>query len=272
LASCVFYLPADAISIITLSVLRYFGILLLCLICMPCLAGPARSRTLYNRYFPNKNCSPRAFEYAMRGYEILKKQGLLANTRYLSIIDFNRRSNQRRFFVLDLEARRTIISSITAHGIGSDPDSTTIPQQFSNTEGSKASSIGFYLTGNTYTNHRPPDSLGLCLFGLDEHFNDSAAYREIVIHYGATEYKGQVYVTDKGAARSYGCPALPLSTNTEVINTIKGGSCLFIYSSKVPGYLRASTVLKKNLPPVIRQQGPPPNNCSCDLQPIRGLD
>jgi hypothetical protein len=127
------------------------------------------------------------------------------------------------------------------------------------------SSIGFYLTGDTYTNHRPDDSLGLCLFGLDKGYNDSAAAREIVLHYGATEYTGKVYVTDSGAARSFGCPALPLSTNSKVILLIKGGSLLFIYSGKEKQYRQHSAVLNGDIQLPITQQGPPPNSCHCNL-------
>src|SRR5205085_2032498 len=116
------------------------------------------------------------------------------------------------------------------------------------------------------TNFRPGDSVGLCLFGLDKGFNDSAAAREIVLHYGATERSGHIYVSDSGAGRSYGCPALPLSTNSRIIQLIKDGSLLFIYSDKDPQYVRRSTVLNRRIRLPIRQLGPPPNNCSCNLE------
>lgn len=220
----------------------------------------------YNRFFPNGECDKQAFLLASRGYDILFDKGLLKNARYLSIVDFTKPSNVKRFFVLDMEKLELVIASITAHGIGSDPDSSTIPYRFSNREGSKASSIGFYITGDTYFNYRPLDSLGLCLFGLDKGYNDSAAAREVVVHFGATEFAGRVYVTDSGAARSYGCPALPRSTNAAIINLIKGGSCLFIYSDKVKDYHRRSTVLNGRLRMPIIQRGPAPNFCSCDLK------
>jgi hypothetical protein len=246
--------------------IRCIAIMIFCLYSICSVAQPVSNTYPYKRYFPKKDCSQNAFSYAMRGYTILKEQGLLANPRYLTIIDYTKRSDQKRFFVLDLVKGRTVISSITAHGIGSDPDSITFPVKFSNTEGSKASSLGFYITGDTYYNHRPPDSVGLCLFGLDKGYNDSAATREIVIHAGALEYSGTVYVRNMGAKRSYGCPALPVGTNSEVIDLIKGGSCLFIYSNKVRNYAENSSVLQDRLDPVIYQQGPPPNNCSCNLR------
>ena len=219
----------------------------------------------YNVFFQNNECNSTAFEYAMRGYHILKNDGLLGNERYLTIIDFTKPSNAQRLFLLDMKLNKLVLKSLTAHGVGSDPDSLTIPYRFGDKDGSKMSSVGFYITGETYINHRPNDSIGLCLFGLDKGFNDSAAVREIVVHYGATERSGNVYVTDSGAARSYGCPTLPLSTNTRVINLIKGGSCVFIYSDKVTAFRKKSTVLNNRIAGHIVQQGPPPNNCQCHL-------
>lgn len=236
----------------------------------PTFASYAQSEpadNMYSSFFPQAQCDSIAFRQAWRGYTILLRYKLIQNPHYLTIIDFTKRSNEFRLFVLDVPARRLVLASITAHGAGSDPDSSAIPQRFGNTDGSRMSSVGFYITGDTYTNHRPGDSLGLCLFGLDKGYNDAAAAREIVMHYGATEYAGRIYVTDSGAARSSGCPAMPLSTNSRVINLIKGGSCLFIYSGKVAAYARQSTVLNEQFREDIIQQGPPPNNCSCKLSP-----
>jgi hypothetical protein len=243
-----------------------------CFIVLCCLASPAYSQPAkqdrdYASFFPTGACSKQAFALATRGYYVLRQRGLLPNSRYLTIIDFTKKSNQPRLFVLDMKQRRLALATITAHGSGSDPDSLTIPYRFSNRNGSRMSSIGFYVTGSTYFNHRPQDSLGLCLFGLDKGYNDSAAAREIVVHYGATEYAGRVYVTDAGAARSSGCPALPLSTNSKVINLIKEGSCLFIYSDKENLYEAKSTILNGGIRDTIIQRGPPPNNCACRIIP-----
>ena len=223
----------------------------------------------YRQFFPNGECAPEAFEIAWRGYQILLRDSLLRRPEFLTIVDYTKPSNRRRLFVLHLKAKRVVVSSIVAHGIGSDPDSSTVPRYFGNRNNSRMTSLGFYITGEVYTNHRPIDSLGLCLFGLDLGFNDSAAAREIVLHYGATEYSGRVYVTDSGAARSFGCPAMPLSTNTRVIRMIEGGSLLFIYSARSATYPRHSTVLNRKLKLPIVQHGPPPNNCSCNIR--RGM-
>lgn len=224
---------------------------------------------LYKKFFPRHECDERAFEYAWQGYEQLLTDSLLHNKRYLTIVDYTKYSNVKRLFVLDVEKKHLTLSSIAAHGIGSDPDSMGIPVRFSNRDNSHMTSLGFYVTGDTYFNLRKKDSLGLCLFGLDDGYNDAACVREIVIHYGASERSGNVYVTDTGAARSYGCPALPLSTNRKVINLIKGGSCLFIYSDRDKVYPGKSTVLNGGVKKAIVQLGPPPNNCSCNLVPAK---
>lgn len=246
---------------------------ILCFFCLLCFAGNSDGQrvpsSLYQKFFPKKNCSQQAFELAWKGYQNLKAQGVVTAPDYLSILDYSLPSDQKRFFVLRLKDSTVAVSSVASHGIGSDPDSTTVPYLFGNYNGSKMSSLGFFLTGATYQNFRPDDNIGLCLFGLDKGYNDSAAVREIVVHYGASEYKGNVYVTDSGAGRSYGCPALPLSTNRKVIDLIQGGSVLFAYSSRDPDYVRRSTVLNRPLTLPIRQQGPPPNNCQCLIPATR---
>jgi len=42
--------------------------------------------------------------------------------------------------------------------------------------------------------------------------------------------------------RSWGCPAVPESSHKEIINTIKDGTCLFIYSPD-KNYLQKSSIL-----------------------------
>lgn len=244
---------------------------LLIIICLQYVAANGQvdkdHHKLYKKFFPHQECDERAFRYGWKGYETLLQDSLLGNARYLTIIDYTKHSNVKRLFVLDAEKKHMVLSSITAHGIGSDIDSLGIPIRFSNRDNSHMTSLGFYLTGDTYTNLRKEDSLGLCLFGLDEGYNDAACAREIVIHYGASERSGNVYVTDTGAARSYGCPALPLSTNSRVINLIKGGSCLFVYSDRDKAYPAKSTVLNGGVRKAIVQRGPAPNYCTCNLVP-----
>jgi hypothetical protein len=249
--------------------MKMFGVALLYWMACDAAQAQAPKPEDYDRFFPDQACDHRAYDLAIRGYGILRDEDVLAERRYLTIIDFTKRSNVPRLFVLDVKKKSLVLQSIVSHGLGSDPDSTTIPYRFSNRDGSHATSVGFYLTGRTYYNYRPADSLGLCLFGLDSGYNDAAAAREIVVHYGATERRGNVYVTDTGAGRSYGCPALPLSTNTRFIRTVEGGSVVFVYSDKVADYEASSSVLRRRMKWPLRQRGPAPNFCACEIQPGR---
>ena len=44
--------------------------------------------------------------------------------------------------------------------------------------------------------------------------------------------------------RSQGCPAVPVELSDEIIKTIKGGSCLFIYAP-IPDYKSNSQIIRK---------------------------
>lgn len=109
---------------------------------------------------------------------------------------------------------------------------------FSNKPESLQSSLGFYITSSTYIGKH---GLSLRINGVDPGYNDKALERTIVIH-------GAAYVDPARAkagvfmGRSWGCPAVPEKESASIINTIKEGSCLFIYH---PGknYLLGSKIL-----------------------------
>lgn len=65
-----------------------------------------------------------------------------------------------------------------SHGIRS---GSLLTNYFSNKHNSKASSIGVYLTDQTYYGR---DGLSLRLTGLDKGFNDNATSRYVVMHGG----------------------------------------------------------------------------------------
>jgi hypothetical protein len=113
-------------------------------------------------------------------------------------------------------------------------------ENFSNIPGSCASSPGFYTTGETYIGKH---GLSLTLDGLEKGINDKARERAIVIH--GADYVSSDYIRNYGRlGRSQGCPAVPAELSKEIIETIKGGSCLFIYVPKT-SYLSDSPVINK---------------------------
>ena len=63
---------------------------------------------------------------------------------------------------------------------------------------------------------------------MDEGFNDAAYDRGIVVH--GAEYVCNKFVSNnQRLGRSWGCPAVPAPLSLPIINTIKDGTCLFIF-------------------------------------------
>lgn len=106
----------------------------------------------------------------------------------------------------------------------------------SNQNSTYKSSPGFYITGETY---QGKNGYSLKLEGLERGINDNAFERGIVIH--GADYVSDAFVNMQGyIGRSQGCPAIPVALSRPIINTIKNGSCLFIYHSS---YIDRSAIL-----------------------------
>jgi hypothetical protein len=131
-------------------------------------------------------------------------------------------SRNKRLYVLDLEQRTVLINTYVAHGRNSGREYARL---FSNNPASHKSSLGFYVTEDTYYGS---NGLSLKICGMERGFNDRANGRNIVIH--GSEYVGPDFMRmNHFNGRSYGCPAVPADETETVIDAIKGGSCLFIY-------------------------------------------
>jgi hypothetical protein len=179
--------------------------------------------------------SREAFAYAMEGYKSLQAAGELSNERILSIVDFSLPSSQKRLFILDMVSGRLLFNTLVSHGRNSGAAMAT---RFSNRPESNQSSLGFYVTGDTY---RGEHGYSLKLEGLEKGINDNALMRKIVIH-GAT-YVNENIIAQKGyIGRSLGCPAIPDKLKTAIIDVIRNGSCLFLYGPDKK-YLSRSKVL-----------------------------
>lgn len=191
-------------------------------------------KTIYDSlHLGLKGLSKQAFEYAKEGLDKLIKQGKLTNTSIISIIDFTEPSSKKRLFVLDLKHYKILFNTLVAHGRNSGRETAT---SFSNEAESFKSSPGFYITSETY---QGKNGFSLKLEGQEKGINDNAYERGIVIH--GANYVCQDYVNAQGfIGRSQGCPAVPLNVSTPVINTIKNGTCLFIYH---PSYINRSSLL-----------------------------
>lgn len=166
--------------------------------------------------------SQEAFDYAVKGYEYLRSIGKLDNN-ILSIVDFSLSSTQKRLFVIDMENYKLLYNTYVAHGRNSGKEYAT---QFSNNPESFKSSLGFYITKGTYSGAH---GFSLQLEGEEKGINDNALRRAIVMH--SADYVNKSLIKTQGyIGRSLGCPALPKAMYKPIIETIKNGSCLFMYS------------------------------------------
>ena len=165
----------------------------------------------------------KAFEVAQKGFEKLKEQGVILNDNIISIIDFSLPSTEKRLYVVDLKNYEVLYNTYVAHGRNSGKE---VAQSFSNKPSSNKSSLGFYKTLGTYIGKH---GYSLKLEGLESGINDNAFERAIVMH--GADYVSPGYIPKLGyIGRSLGCPAVSPKEATPIINTIKDGSCLFIYS------------------------------------------
>ena len=177
----------------------------------------------------------KAFEYAWKGYSFLRDKGWLSNPGILSICDFSQSSKKKRLYIIDLEEMELLINTYVAHGRKSGGE---YARSFSNKMESHMSSLGFYITRETYWGDH---GLSLKIDGLEKGINDKAEKRRIVVH--GSQYVGENFLrSNPFNGRSFGCPAIPARYTPEVINNIKNGSCLFIYHP-TKNYITKSRIL-----------------------------
>jgi len=179
--------------------------------------------------------SQEAFDYAWKGYQQLLGKKMISRDQYLTICDFSQSSAKKRLYIIDVANNELVMNTYVAHGRNSGGE---FASKFSNQPESLQSSLGFYITRSTYIGKH---GLSLRIEGVEPGINDNAMERTIVIH-------GAAYVDPARAnsgvfmGRSWGCPAVPEKESATVINTIKNGTCLFIYHPEKK-YLLGSKIL-----------------------------
>jgi hypothetical protein len=161
------------------------------------------------------------FTKAFEGYATLESQGKIKNN-ILTIIDFSLSSTKERMWVIDMLNKKVLLQTLVSHGIKSGKE---FAKSFSNQNESFKSSLGFFLTGETYIGKH---GISLKLDGLEFGLNDKARERAVVIH--GAEYVSKKLANRQGyLGRSQGCPAVATAIAPKLIQTIKDKSVLFIY-------------------------------------------
>ncbi|MFH7016959.1 murein L,D-transpeptidase catalytic domain family protein [Flavobacterium sp. FlaQc-47] len=183
----------------------------------------AKIENIYNTLNPNNFNLPelRTFSEALKGFYLLREKGVIQKD-ILTVIDFSLSSNIKRLWVIDLSTNTILLNSLVAHGRNTGEE---FASDFSNSNSSFKSSLGFYATGEVYNGKH---GASLRLDGLERGVNDHARERAVVLH--GADYVSESFIRDhKRLGRSQGCPAVPVALTNEIIELIKNKSCLYIY-------------------------------------------
>lgn len=188
---------------------------------------------LLARLAPHAN--PEVLALALEAMHCAKANGVAMSADRIAVIDYSRPSLEPRLWVFDLAAPRLLFEERVAHGQGSGDN---LPTRFSNAGGSHASSLGLFVTGETYTGR---NGYSMRMDGLEPGVNDRARDRAIVLH--GAPYVDAVFGDRQGRiGRSWGCPAVREAVARRMIDVLKGGQFVFAYYPD-SGWLTRSTLL-----------------------------
>ena len=194
-------------------------------------------KKVYTDFVENNASVPdlESFKNGMMGYYKLSDDNAFEKN-ILTIIDFTLSSTKKRMWVLDMANNKVLFNTVVAHGKNTGSEFAT---KFSNKVNSLQSSLGFYVTGETYYGK---NGYSMFIDGMEKQFNSKARERYVVVH--GANYANPSFVNKLGRlGRSYGCPALPTAINNEIIDVIKNKSVIYIHSADKT-YLNNSEMIK----------------------------
>lgn len=186
-------------------------------------AAAVEPRTILEQ---TQNLRPKVLELALEAYAQAEQAGHVRRP-VLTVIDYELPSYKRRLWVIDMRSGRVLYRELVAHGMGRPRGSGGSMEEalsFSNQKGTLKSSLGLFVTAETYTGRH---GYSLKLDGLEHGINDNARERLIVLH--GADYVSADRADDHLVGRSWGCPAVRPEISRPLIDAIKGGSVLWIY-------------------------------------------
>lgn len=210
------------------------------------LAFDAHVQDVYSQMeLANKGLAFEVFQKAFVGFQNLRQRQLAASANsILTIVDFTLSSSKKRLWIVDLDSKKVLFNTLVAHGRNTGQDKAL---KFSNQPNSYMSSVGFYLTGQTYYGKH---GLSLRLSGMDEKYNSNAMSRAIVMH--GADYVSDAFIKQNGRlGRSLGCPAIPREVSKEVIEKIKNKTVFYIHGadhSYTSAFLNPATAVEAFFP------------------------
>jgi hypothetical protein len=161
-------------------------------------------------------------DLAVRAITCAVTAGDIAAPPTLTLIDYSRPSTEPRLWVFDLRTGELRFRELVAHGKGTGEN---LAQHFSDAMNSHQSSLGLFVTGDTYVGS---NGYSLRLDGLEPGFNGRARERAIVMH-GAPYVDASFAATQGRLGRSWGCPALREAVARQVIDFVRDGGVIFSY-------------------------------------------
>lgn len=139
----------------------------------------------------------------------------------LTFIDYTKPSTEKRLYVFNMDTGSLLYHTYVSHGKGSGMGK--VPKQFSNNVESWQTSLGTFVTTETYFGK---NGYSLVLEGKSGDLNSNAKKRYIVFH--GADYSEKAFIEKHGQlGTSHGCPAVPKSLSKDIINTIKEGSVIY---------------------------------------------
>ena len=166
--------------------------------------------------------SPTVLRMALDAVTCAVTTGEIAAPPTLTVIDYSLPSTEARLWVFETATGQLLYKELVAHGKNSGENRTT---RFSDELNSLQSSIGLFVTGETYVGS---NGYSLRLTGLEPGFNGRARERAIVMH-GAPYVDAKMAAKQGRLGRSWGCPAVREAVARDIIDTVDGGSVIFSY-------------------------------------------
>ena len=205
--------PRDCLFLPALELISYYG-------CAPAAGYSPTQLAALLKLAPK--LAPQALEAALTALKRLLASGAKVRSDVITVIDYTKPSTEHRLWVFDLAHTRVLFDELAAHGRNSGDNRA---MRFSNAPDSLMTSLGVFLTGETYIGKH---GLSLRLEGLEKGFNDNSMARAIVLH--AADYVSDAIANATGRiGRSWGCPAVRPEISRPLIQTLQGRSLVLAY-------------------------------------------
>lgn len=185
--------------------------------------------------FDTSDVDYQVFYMALKGYLTMLYNDEIENTQIITIVDYSKPSNKERMYIFDLKNKKILYHTYVAHAVNSGYE---YPMTFSNMPGTNKSCYGFFVANEAYNGS---NGYSLRLDGKEPKINHNARSRGIVIH-GTNEVSTDLLEQRGYIGHSHGCISVAQNINSNIISTLEGKSCLFVYYPD-ENYIRMSKYL-----------------------------